>query len=167
MRSKLFLLLAIFVIHSSIAQVTIKTKEIGNLVFKELDYGIARIKQGVKDSLQSSPTGLHGWLDDFEIVKTSDSIEMKPNANFGVIYIVEAKDTLNIPVTIEWIYPKSIENDEGEKFESIKYTTSRPTNIPSASSYGLEEPYEMVKGKWHINIYIAKILVCSKDFFLW
>jgi hypothetical protein len=90
-----------------------------------------------------------------------------PKANFGVVYIVNAKDTVDIDVVIEWIYPEKITNTNGEKFKSIKYSTRRPTNIPSASSYSLDEPYEMVKGEWKMNIYIENKRVCSKTFILY
>jgi len=43
----------------------------------------------------------------------------------------------------------------------------RPTNTPSASSYSLDEPYEMVKGDWKMNIYIENKRVCSKVFVLY
>jgi hypothetical protein len=90
-----------------------------------------------------------------------------PKANFGVVYIVNGRDKINIDVVIEWIFPEKITNDKGEKFKSIKYTTKRPTNIPSASSYSLDEPYEMVKGDWKMNIYIENKRVCSRTFVLY
>ncbi|HVU55244.1 MAG TPA: hypothetical protein VHD83_09325 [Puia sp.] len=42
-----------------------------------------------------------------------------------------------------------------------------PTNIPSASSYSLDESYEMVKGNWELNIYIEKKRVLSRTFILY
>jgi hypothetical protein len=80
--------------------------------------------------------------------------------------MVKAKDTINIDVVIEWIYPEKVTNEKGEKFKSIKYTTRRPTNIPSASSYSLDEPYEMVKGNWEMNMYIENEKVYTKTFVL-
>lgn len=163
---------AFFLFLVSFAQLTSAQKTLVNssgdtLVFKVLDYGPARVKAGTTEQLSNSPTGTHGWLDDFEMIRTSDSIQAVPKANFGVVYVMETKDTVNINVTIEWIYPTEIKNDKGETFKTIKYNTKRPTNIPSASSYSLDEPYEMVKGDWQVNIYIGKALVCSKVFHLY
>jgi hypothetical protein len=160
-------LLSLFVIQISFSQTTVNSKSYGDLEFKELDYGLAKVKGRTVEELKSSPTGTHGWLDDFEIVDKSLSIQALPKANFGVVYIVNAKDTVDIDVVIEWIYPKKIKNEKGETFKSIKYTTKRPTNIPSASSYSLDEPYEMVKGNWTMNIYIENKQVCSKTFVLY
>ena len=92
---------------------------------------------------------------------------MVRKANFGVVYMVKAKDTVDMDVQIEWIYPKKITNDKGEKFKSIKYTTQRPTNIPSASSYSLDEPYEMVKGRWTMNHYLENKKVYTRSFVLY
>jgi len=163
----IFTLLTLLAFQTSFSQTTVKSKTYGDLEFKELDYGLAKTKDGTTDELSTSPTGTHGWLEDFDIIDKTYSIQALPKANFGVVYIVNAKDTVNIDVVIEWIYPKKITNEKGEKFRSIKYTTKRPTNIPSASSYSLDEPYETVKGDWKMNIYIENKRVCSKTFVLY
>jgi Domain of unknown function (DUF3859) len=160
-------LLTLFIFQITFSQTIVTSKSYGTLEFKELDYGLAKVKDGTTEKLSNSPTGNHGWLEDFEIINKTDSIQALPKANFGVVYIVNAKDTLYIDVVIEWIYPKKIINDKGEKFKSIRYTTKRPTNIPSASSYSLDEQYEMVKGNWEMNIYIENKRVCSKKFILY
>ena len=163
----IFTLLTLFVFQTSFSQMTVKSKTHGDLEFKELDYGLAKVKGRTTEELSTSPTGTHGWLKDFEIIDKTNSIQALPKANFGVVYIVKAKDTVDIDVVIEWIYPNKITNEKGEVFKSIKYTTKRPTNIPSASSYSLDEPYEMVKGDWKMNIYIENKRVCSKTFVLY
>lgn len=160
----IFTFLTLLLFQSSFSQITVKSKTYGDLEFIELDYGLAKVKGRTTESLSTSPTGTHGWLEDFEIIDKTFSIQTLPKANFGVVYMVKAKDTVDINVEIEWIYPKEITNEKGEKFERIKYSTKRPTNIPSASSYNLDEPYEMVKGDWKMNIYIENKRVCSKTF---
>jgi hypothetical protein len=163
----LILVASFFLFTSSFAQTTVVSKTNGPLQFVELDHGLASVVEGTSDNLGKTPTGTHGWLKDLVITKVTDSIEVKPKANFGVVYIVRAKDTADIDVVIEWIYPGTITNEKGEKFKSIKYTTRRPTNIPSASSYSLDAPYEMVKGQWKLNLYIENKNVYSRTFFLY
>ncbi|OQP63736.1 hypothetical protein A3860_22615 [Niastella vici] len=160
-------LLTLLTFQSTFSQTIVNSRSYGSLEFKELDHGLAKVKEGITEKDKNTPTGNHRWLEDFEIVNQSDSIKVLPKANFGVVYIVNAKDTVDIEVEIEWIYPEKITNDKGEKFKSIKYKTKRPTNIPSASSYSLDEPYEMVKGEWKMNIYIENKRVCSKVFVLY
>ena len=141
----LFFFAALLSINSSFAQTKIVSKIIGQMEFIELDHGLAEVVQGTFDQSKNSPTGDHGWLKDFVITKVTDSIQVVKKANFGVVYQVNAKDTVDVDVDIEWIYPQQITNEKGEKFKSIKYTTKRLTNIPSASSYSLDAPYEMVQ----------------------
>lgn len=163
----MILFASLFFATVSSAQTPVASKTNGALEFIELDYGIASVVEGTTDIIAKTPTGSHGWLKDLVITKVTDSIQLVPKANFGVVYMVKAKDTVDINVVIEWIYPEKITNEKGETFRSIKYTTRRPTNIPSASSYSLDAPYEMVKGDWQLNIYIENKKVCSHKFFLY
>jgi hypothetical protein len=160
-------LTALLFFKISFAQISVVSKTNGLLEFIELNHGIAQVVDGKVEKLKNSPTGTHGWLEDFQITNVTDSIQVLPKANFGVVYVVKSKDTVNINIDIEWIYPEKIKNEKGEKFKSIRYTTKRPTNIPSASSYSLDAPYEMVKGNWTMNIYIENKSVCTKNFFLY
>ena len=160
-------LLSLLFACTSFAQTTVKSKDYGVLEFVELDHGLAKVVDGTVDELKKTPTGTHGWLNDFVITDVTDSIHIASKANFGVVYEVKAKDTVDIDVNIEWIYPAKITNEKGETFKSINYTTKRPTNIPSASSYSLDAPYEMVKGEWQMNIYLEKKKVYSRSFFLY
>jgi Domain of unknown function (DUF3859) len=165
---KTFLLLtALLTFNASFAQTSFISRKNGPLEFVELDHGLAHVVKGQEEKLKNSPTGTHSWLDDFEITQVTDSIQATPKANFGVVYMIKAKDTADIKVEIEWIYPAKITNEKGEKFKSIKYSTTRPTNVPSASSYSLDAPYELVKGNWTMNIYIENKKVYSKTFFLY
>ena len=161
------LLSTVLLISASFAQTTVVSKAHGLLEFVELDHGLADVVDGSVEKLRTSPTGSHGWLKDFEITKVTDSIHAILKANFGVVYMVKARDTVDINVVIEWIYPETIINEKGGKFKSIKYITKRPTNIPSASSYSLDAPYELAKGNWEMNIYLENKLMYSKTFFLY
>jgi len=165
---KRFLFLLPFVVTNTLySQSSVNSKKLGILEFVELDHGLAHVVDGTVEKLDKSPTGNHGWLKDLEIVKVTDSIEVTAKANFGIVYMVKAKDTADINVTIEWIYPKEVINEKGQKFKSIKYTTNRPTNIPSGSTYSLDAPYEMVKGDWVENIYLEGQRVFSRTFVLY
>ena len=88
------------------------------------------------------------------------------NTSFAQNTVVSKTNGL-LDVTIEWIFPGKISNDKGEKYKTVKYTIQRPTNIPSASSYSLDEPYELVKGKWTMNMYIENKKMYSRTFTLY
>jgi Domain of unknown function (DUF3859) len=165
---KLISLFAVLLfINSAFAQTIIESKQFGRLEFVEIKYGVAQVVRGSREEMKNSPTGSHGWLSEFGIIKITDSVPAELKANFGVQYMVKARDTVDIEVEIEWIFPKKMVNDEGKKFKSIKYKTQRPTNIESASSYSLDKPFEILKGDWIMNIYIEHKLVHTKKFVLY
>jgi hypothetical protein len=160
-------LLASLSLLAADAQNTVNSKKFGKLLFEELDHGLARVEGRMEEVNQKTPSGTRGLLENFEIIKVTDSISIEPKANFGVVYIIHARDTVDIAVDLEWVYPEKIINEKGEVFNSIRYTTNRPANIPSASSYSLDEPYEMVKGPWKLNIYVENKKVFSRTFTLY
>jgi hypothetical protein len=164
---KALLILSLFISTLSFAQTKINSKEFGTLEFIELDHGLAKDEKGTTEKLENTPTKTHGWLKDFAIIEVTDSIHMVHKANFGVVYWVKANDSVDINVDIEWIYPKKVRNEKGEVFKSIRYTTKRPTNTPSASSYSLDASYEMVPGTWIVNFYLENKLVYTRTFFLY
>jgi len=135
--------------------------------FVEINHGVAEVVLGTTEVLKNSPTGNRGYLSGFAITKTTDSVHTELKANFGVEYMLVSKDTVDIEVVIEWIFPEKIKNDEGKKFKSLKYSTQRPTNIPTASSYSLDKNFELVKGEWKMNIYVKEKLLYSKTFILY
>ena len=114
---------------------------------KSREEAVLPVLSGLKLKGENTPTKTRGWFKDFVIIKQADFIKIAPKANFGTGYIVNAKDTMDISIDIEWIYPKAVKNEQGEKFKSIRYSTKRPTNISSASSYSLDADYEVVPGK--------------------
>ncbi len=158
---------ALLFLNSVFAQTIVESKKYGRLEFTEIEYGVAQVVKGTTEEMKNSPTGTHGWLENFEITKITDSVPAELKANFGVHYIVRSKDTVEIEVEIEWIFPKKMTNDDGEKFKSIRYKTQRPTNIESASSYSLDKPFELIKGNWTENFYIQNKLVHSRTFILY
>lgn len=156
-----------FSVLISSAQTKVISSNYGELEFIELDHGLASVEEGVVQKMEKSPSGTHGWLKDFVITKVTDSIPVMPKSNFGIVYMVKAKDTVDIPVDIEWVFPKTIKNNKKEKYKTFRYTTKRPTNIPSGSSYSLDEPFEMVKGNWVMNLYLENKLVYTRTFILY
>src|SRR5215210_745368 len=100
----LFVLCAFLFFSAASGQTTVVSKTAGPLEFVELDYGLASVAGETHIEAKNSPTGTRGWLEDFVIIKVTDSVQLIRKANFGVVYMVKAKDTVDIDVQIEWIY---------------------------------------------------------------
>ena len=116
----LFLLSTVFIFYISSAQPTVVSKTAGPLELVELGFGLASVGGRTTVEEKATQTSGRGWLEDFAIIKVADSVQMVRKANFGVVYMIKAKDTVDINVQVEWIYPEKIINDKGEKFKSIR-----------------------------------------------
>ena len=156
----LFLIFYLFTFVNSYSQIN-KAIE-----FVEINHGMVKVSREKTEKLANSPTGSRGVLESFEFINITDTVPAVLKNNFGIEYMLNTADSTEIDVTIEWIYPEKIINTEGKKFKTIKYTTQRYTNEPTFSSYSLDEPYELVKGKWKMNIYAYNKLLYSKTFIL-
>jgi Domain of unknown function (DUF3859) len=156
-----FLILSLFVFLNGHSQSN-KAVE-----FVEINHGMVKVSRERTEIQINSPTGSRGILESFEFIKITDSVPAILKNNFGIEYMLKTADSTEIDVTIEWLYPEKITNTEGKKFKTIKYTTQRYTNEPTFSSYSLDEPYELVKGKWKMNIYAYEKLLYSKTFILY
>lgn len=159
--------ITMFLLVSNLAFAQNRFTKDGVFEFVELSHGIARVEEGTTEKLKNSPTGTRGILQNFEIAIVTDSIEIKPKANFGVLYTIKSKQDIDIDVTFEWIYPEKIKTEDGKKIKSLKFTLSRPTNTEIASSYSLDTPSEMVKGNWTLNIYIKGEMLFTRTFVLY
>lgn len=162
-----FLFANLLILSISFAQTSATSVNTGKLKFVELDYGLVKVVRGTQEVLKHTPTGVHGWLKDLVITKVTDSIKAEIKNSFGVVYRIAAKDTVDVNVDIEWVFPKIMTNDKGEEFKTIRYTTKRPTNIPSGSSYTFDEPFELLKGNWQMNVYLDNRKVYSRTFIVY
>jgi len=165
---KIILFLAVFLAATiSHSQTNVYSKKFGKLEFVKLDHGIAQVVTAATEKMENSPTGDRGWLNNFVIAEVTDSIPAILKTSFGVVYTMKSDTKMDIDVDIEWVYPKKITNEKNQSFKSIRYTTNRPTNEITASSYSLDEDYELVTGKWTMNIYIGKKEVYTKSFIVY
>ncbi|RYY15931.1 MAG: gliding motility-associated C-terminal domain-containing protein [Chitinophagaceae bacterium] len=94
----LFLFSTVLFCLSASAQFTVSSNTAGKLEFVELEYGIGQKVDGTTVQDKASPTGTRGWLEDYMIIKQTDSVPMVRKANFGTVYIIKAKDTVDIAV---------------------------------------------------------------------
>lgn len=121
--------------------------------FKELDYGLGKVERGERSS--------------FNFVKRTDSIPLELKASFGISYMLQAEDSVDIDFEIEWLFPKKMIDSKGKKSKSLRYTTKKPTNTHLAHTYTFDEPFEMLEGQWILNIYFEKKKLFSRSFLVY
>ncbi len=55
-------------------------------------------------------------------------------------------------------------DNNGKQMKSFKYTIELPTNYENNSLYKLENEYEIIRGRWKVNIYFKDELLKQMEF---
>ena len=138
-----------------------------SIEFAELDYGLAQVGDRRPMKADNVPTGERNVSTTLDFVEHTDSIQIAPKASFGIMYMLKAIDSVDINVDVEWIFPKKMVDDKGNKYKSIRYTSKKPTNTELGNTYTFDEQYEMIEGKWILNIYYENKKLFSRTFIVY
>ena len=133
---------------------------------KELNGGpcyslIRNIKKSNK-----SPSGNKYYSDSFRILETTDTVEAKLGAQFGIEYILLAETRGYVTIKIVWTFPEEMTNSRGKIFDGFQYKTSQKTFERTNVSYRLGKGYMLIKGEWKLEIYHKKKRILEKTFYL-
>jgi hypothetical protein len=162
---KLLFLLCIFCVGVSCSNTKNIPAELP-FTFQLKNYGEATATVIIRDSVDYSPSGLHSYIDDFKIIKTTDTISLRKGVRFGVEYSLQSTSKTTIHLFAEWVFPKKIRNNQNKVFKKMKYETSRGTNEVTFSAYRIEEDFEAVAGKWIFRLYYNDRIVYQRQFIL-
>ena len=136
--------------------------------FSELSYGMYASQTIEKEKMDESPSGDHKVVAKQVLLKKTERVLAKIGSEFGTEYklVGDSKDTVTLQ--LEWIFPHEM-TDPVKKvsFKSIKYPIDLPVNAANASTYSLDNDFEVVKGAWQLNIYYKDKIIYSKKFELY
>jgi hypothetical protein len=130
----------------------------------ELNHGLGKPKDPKPTNSKDSAAAKNKPYESFKVIKTTDSIPAKLNTTFGIEFKITGKDTADIHYTREWIYPVPMKENDGRKYRTTKTTLTMSTRQTENCDYVFDEPYELLKGKWTLNIYIEDQLVYTHIF---
>jgi hypothetical protein len=106
-------------------------------------------------------------LDQFELIKQTDTIPAKIGSEFGMEFIVKCPQQKTVTLTIRWTFPSPIVNKKtGETFVHSLHPRTYTNGEKSFSVYLLEEDNEVVKGNWKMDFLYNDEIICTKTFFL-
>ncbi len=111
MRSKLFILVVIFLLSGCVFD--IKPYIIPDsitLKVNELKYGLCKTKTIRRAKTSPSVTGTKTITDHFQLIKKTDRIPGIPGIQFGVQFIIKADKSGYVPIESVWVFPKKIVN---------------------------------------------------------
>jgi hypothetical protein len=134
---------------------------------KILNYGESSAKLLYTENNNEMPSGEKPTTDyKLNIIKVTDTIKLHEGVQFGIEYIIEAPASKLITLTTIWTYPSKMKNNEGKMYEKVEYKIDKYTNQYTYSNYTLEEPYEMLPGKWNVKILYGQKVILDKNFYL-
>jgi len=136
-----------------------------NFKLSEISYGIYQSQTVEKEAMAESPSGDHKVVTKQVLLKKTEKIPAKIGAEFGTEYKLTGNTKEVVTLQLEWIFPHEI-TDPVKKvsFKSIKYPIDLPVNATNASTYSLDNDFEVVKGTWQLNIYYNDKIIYSKKF---
>lgn len=134
---------------------------------KELDAGRCSDLVMKKKKKRNSPSGYILQTEFFRIQESTDSIEAKLNAQFGIEFMLISNRQQWVPIKIEWLFPNEIENQYGKKFKKFVFKNSIITRERTFHTIKLSHKNMVKKGKWTLRIYHKKNILLEKFFFLY
>ena len=133
--------------------------------FKETNFGLTESQTYKGDPQPNSPTGFYVESRNFRFTKKTNIIPAKLNTQFGVEYVFNSKTTHNITISSEWVFPSTMTNKEGKKFDKLSFDDlSISTNDTRHSTYVFENDYEIIKGNWYYRIFFKGKMIYQKTF---
>lgn len=136
--------------------------------FTEITFGPATSTTVFKEEMPGSPSGDHSIFANQVFGKKTNRIEAKKGTQFGVEYKITGKHGNIAKLDIEWIFPTEIvDTAKKESFKSVRYPIDIAVNATDASTYALDNDFEVIKGTWQLNIYYAGKLIYTRKFELY
>jgi hypothetical protein len=136
--------------------------------FTEITFGTATSTTVLKEDMANSPSGDHSVVANQVFTKKTDKIEAKKGVEFGVEYKLTSNKNDTARLDIEWIFPTAMTDLEKKtSYKSLRYPIDMPLNSINASTYGLENDFEVIKGTWQLNIYYAGKMIYARKFELY
>jgi hypothetical protein len=138
------------------------------LKLQEITFGQATSTVVTKEAMENSPSGDHRLVENQVFTKKTNRIEAKKGVEFGVEYKLVSKQTDTVGLEIEWIFPNPIiDPQKHTTYKSLRYPIGLPLNFINASTYSLDNDFEVVKGTWQLNIYYSDKIIYTRKFELY
>lgn len=162
-RNQKMLLGMLFLMLFSLSAVAAKPK----IKVERISYGLCSVDASRSVELAASPTGTQKFNSGFNLVKRTNKVPAQLGQHFGVEYLIKADPGIEaVEVECVWVYPTPITNPKGQVFKEARYTSVKSTNYISNLSYSFDKEYEVVKGKWLLQLYYKKVKIFEQAFFV-
>ena len=134
---------------------------------KEISYGIYTSRTIAREAIADSVSISHGQVAGQTLVTQTDQVPAKLGTQFGSEYQLTGSAKDSVTLEIEWIYPREVNDTvKHTHYRSIRYPIVMPANAANASSYSLDENFELIRGIWILNIFSDNKKIFTRKFHL-
>jgi hypothetical protein len=130
-----------------------------------LDYGIYTAKILTKKPAEKTATGDWNVIETAGIVKRTTDIPASLGTRFGILYVVKGEPTGQIVNLQKITIHPGLKNPEKKEFVyKSNYLIEAEIGIPRHSGYGFDHEWEVVPGKWTIELWYKGRKLAEKTF---
>jgi len=134
--------------------------------FKELSHGIYISTVDSIDSSKYSQIGHHSFVKDVDLLFVTDTINGEIGTHFGIEYMVKTPFDTSLNIKKVWIFPDKMIGENGKKYYQLKRDLTIDTNASLFTSYGFDNDFEIIPGKWILRLYCNSKLLYEKIFII-
>ena len=158
-------LIYIFSIVLSQAFVT-GCSQAGSSELKVIDYGLYKASNEASISDTNSPTGEVRSGGTFKLVEQSDTISAKLGNAFGFRFSIP-KELQQTQLKYVYSFPEMRNPNTGRSYTNFESLGGAKGHGPSSGIfYNLTDPWELVPGKWTIQVFVNDRKLLERQFTL-
>jgi hypothetical protein len=156
-------IMTIILIHISLLCINCTKSQITK--FEISDYGIISAQHVEQKVSTSNPPHKENISINPKVIKRTTEIPAILGEGFGYIYVIkgEPKGKL-IPITIAYRVPEQKNPETGKIYSTFELKFDREIGSEYHTAYRFDEEWELVPGKWSIEIFYRGKKVLEKTF---
>ena len=131
-----------------------------------IDYGLYKVSNESSISDTNSPTGEVRSGGTFTLVEQSDTIPARLGSAFGFRFSIP-KELQDIQLKYVYSFPEIRNPNTGRSYTNFATMGEAKGHGPSSGIfYNLTDPWELVPGKWTIQVFVDERKLLEKQFTL-
>ena len=136
------------------------------LDFQIIDYGIVESETCSIEQQDKTSQGYITKSRNIKLVDKTLKIPARIGTKFGIVYIVNSKENISSNVLIKVKHPIFTKVNTGNNKIIEEWNCKFVTNKAQYSGYIFEHDYELVPGKWIIEVWYKNIKYIEKSFII-
>lgn len=136
------------------------------ITITELKYGLYTAWTTSETTNDQSITGVTSGLSNIILNEKTDTVPFNQEIWFGVNYVINAPGLETVDIEVVWIYPRPITNESGKEWIDLHNKSKKEVGNDYFTGYQMSEKYELVPGKWTLQIWVKKKMLLEHFFYV-